>query len=83
MSSEPERQLEVEPGPAAERLDKILAEAWPDFSRSRLQALVRAGHVAVDGTPVLDVKPWMDEFAPRGEVRQPAWSRELMSRYWA
>lgn len=37
---------------------------------------------AVDGTPVLDLKPWMAEFAPRGEVRQPAWSRELMARYW-
>lgn len=38
---------------------------------------------AVDGTPVLDVKPWMQEFAPRGDVRQPAWSRELMARYWS
>ncbi len=37
---------------------------------------------AVDGSPVLDVKPWMDEFAPQGEVRQPAWTRELMARYW-
>ncbi len=37
---------------------------------------------AVDGTPVLDVKPWMQEFAPRGEVRQPDWTRELMARYW-
>jgi hypothetical protein len=24
----------------------------------------------------------MSEFLPRGEVRQPAWSRELMSGYW-
>ena len=38
---------------------------------------------AVDGTPVLDVKPWMEEFAPRGEVRQPPWSRELMVHYWS
>ena len=37
---------------------------------------------AVDGTPVLDVKPWMREFAPRGEVRQPPWTSELMARYW-
>jgi tRNA-Thr(GGU) m(6)t(6)A37 methyltransferase TsaA len=37
---------------------------------------------AIDGTPVLDVKPVMSEFLPREEVRQPAWSRELMSRYW-
>ena len=38
---------------------------------------------AVAGTPVLDVKPVLSEFLPRGAVRQPAWSRELMSRYWA
>lgn len=38
---------------------------------------------AIDGTPVLDVKPVMAEFLPRGEVRQPEWSRELMARYWS
>lgn len=38
---------------------------------------------AVDGTPVLDLKPWMSELGPRGDVRQPDWSRELMARYWA
>ena len=32
---------------------------------------------AVDGTPVLDVKPYLAEFGPRGPVRQPAWSHEL------
>jgi tRNA-Thr(GGU) m(6)t(6)A37 methyltransferase TsaA len=37
---------------------------------------------AIDGTPVLDIKPYMREFAPRGEVQQPAWSTELMSQYW-
>ena len=37
---------------------------------------------AIDASPVLDIKPYMAEFAPRGEVRQPQWSRELMSGYW-
>jgi tRNA-Thr(GGU) m(6)t(6)A37 methyltransferase TsaA len=37
---------------------------------------------AIDGTPVLDIKPYLAEFAPRGEVRQPAWSHELMAGYW-
>lgn len=37
---------------------------------------------AIDGTPVLDIKPWMDEFAPLGPTRQPAWSSELMDRYY-
>ncbi len=37
---------------------------------------------AIDGTPVFDLKPYMAEFGPRGEVRQPAWSHELMAGYW-
>jgi tRNA (adenine37-N6)-methyltransferase len=37
---------------------------------------------AVDGTPVLDLKPVMAEFAPRGELRQPAWASALMAGYW-
>ncbi len=37
---------------------------------------------AIDGTPVLDIKPVMSEFLPREEIRQPPWSRELMSQYW-
>ncbi|MGA1361799.1 MAG: tRNA (N6-threonylcarbamoyladenosine(37)-N6)-methyltransferase TrmO [Ilumatobacteraceae bacterium] len=41
-----------------------------------------AGLDAIDGTPVVDVKPWMDEFGPRSATRQPAWSRELMKDYW-
>ena len=45
--------------------------------------LVVSGLDAIDGTPVLDVKPWMAEFGPRGEVRQPPWSAELMAGYWS
>ena len=37
---------------------------------------------AVDGTPVLDVKPYMRQFAPRLPTRQPAWVDELMADYW-
>lgn len=37
---------------------------------------------AIDGSPVLDVKPFVAQFAPRGEVRQPAWMDELMRDYW-
>jgi tRNA-Thr(GGU) m(6)t(6)A37 methyltransferase TsaA len=37
---------------------------------------------AVEGTPVLDIKPIMREFLPHGEIRQPRWSRELMKNYW-
>jgi tRNA (Thr-GGU) A37 N-methylase len=37
---------------------------------------------AIDGTPVLDIKPYVREFAARGEVRQPKWVVELMRGYW-
>jgi tRNA (Thr-GGU) A37 N-methylase len=37
---------------------------------------------AIDGTPILDIKPVMNEFLPRGEVRQPQWAMELMKNYW-
>ena len=37
---------------------------------------------AIDGTPILDIKPYIAEFAPREPVRQPAWSTEVMSNYF-
>ena len=37
---------------------------------------------AIDGSPVLDIKPWVKEFEPRGSVFQPAWISELMTKYW-
>jgi len=46
------------------------------------RVLTVVGLDAVDGTPVVDIKPLMAEFLPRGPVRQPAWSRELMRDYW-
>jgi tRNA (Thr-GGU) A37 N-methylase len=37
---------------------------------------------AIDGTPVLDIKPVMTGFLPRGEIREPGWAKELMADYW-
>jgi tRNA (adenine37-N6)-methyltransferase len=37
---------------------------------------------AIDGTPVIDVKPVMREFLPRGEIAEPEWASELMKAYW-
>ncbi|WP_433511841.1 SAM-dependent methyltransferase [Nonomuraea sp. CA-143628] len=37
---------------------------------------------AIDGSPVLDLKPYMAEFGPQGEVVQPHWSTELMRNYY-
>jgi tRNA (Thr-GGU) A37 N-methylase len=45
-------------------------------------ALHVTGLDAIDQTPVLDIKPWVKEFGPRGEIRQPAWMGELMGSYW-
>ncbi|PXW27368.1 RluA family pseudouridine synthase [Paraburkholderia caballeronis] len=36
---------------AGERLDKVLAKVFPEFSRSRLQGWIEAGRVQVDGAP--------------------------------
>ena len=37
---------------------------------------------AIDGTPILDIKPYIAEFTPRGTVVQPEWISELMAGYW-
>ena len=39
------------PEARGERVDQHLARAFPDLSRSRLQGLMEAGHVRVDGRP--------------------------------
>ena len=37
---------------------------------------------AINGTPVLDIKPLIKEFLPREEIRQPVWATDLMKNYW-
>ncbi|MEH7451471.1 tRNA (N6-threonylcarbamoyladenosine(37)-N6)-methyltransferase TrmO [Gottfriedia acidiceleris] len=37
---------------------------------------------AIDGTPIIDIKPIMKEFLPKGEVKQAEWSKDLMGKYW-
>jgi len=37
---------------------------------------------AIDGTPVLDIKPVFKEFRPAGSIRQPGWATDLMKNYW-
>nr|WP_238231835.1 RluA family pseudouridine synthase [Methylobacterium sp. WL9] len=44
----------IAPEAGPERLDRVLAAAFVEISRSRLQALVRGGQVLCDGTVVLD-----------------------------
>lgn len=37
---------------------------------------------AIDGSPVLDIKPYMTEYGPKGAVEQPRWSHEIMVGYY-
>lgn len=37
---------------------------------------------AIDGTPVLDIKPVMTGFQPREDIREPEWAAEIMAAYW-
>src|ERR1700722_9050419 len=46
-----------------------------------LELTVR-GLDAIDGTPVLDIKPFATGFQPAGPGREPAWMHELMREYY-
>jgi len=46
------------------------------------RSLFVEGLDALDGTPVLDIKPVMLEYLPHGPVRQPGWTGELLKDYW-
>ncbi len=37
---------------------------------------------AIDGTPVVDIKPVFKEFQPQKEIVQPLWATDLMKNYW-
>ena len=37
---------------------------------------------AINGTPVLDIKPVIKEFLPKGEIKEPGWVKEIMKNYW-
>ena len=43
------RELRLPPEAAGRRLDQALADALPEFSRSRLKRFIDAGHLTVDG----------------------------------
>ncbi|WP_321953053.1 RluA family pseudouridine synthase [Paraburkholderia bannensis] len=48
---QPARRAEVPDELAGERLDKVLARVFPEFSRNRLQGWIEAQRVHVDGKP--------------------------------
>jgi len=57
------------------------------LSRCRLMRreknmLTVLGLDAVDGTPILDIKPWYASFGPQGSIVEPAWVEEIMKNYY-
>jgi 23S rRNA pseudouridine1911/1915/1917 synthase len=50
-ASEETRVFTAAPEGTGERLDRYLASALPEFSRSRVQDLIKQGRVTVDGVP--------------------------------
>lgn len=66
--------------PARSRPNRIGVTAVELIAADGLTLRVR-GLDAIDGTPVLDIKPYLTGFAPRGTIREPAWE-ELMAAYW-
>ena len=53
-----------------------------EFLERNNKKLIVKGLDAIDGTPIIDIKPVMKEFLPKGKVKQPNWSISLMDRYW-
>ncbi|GAB0155182.1 SAM-dependent methyltransferase [Chryseobacterium sp. Alg-005] len=37
---------------------------------------------AINGTPILDIKPVFREFQVKSEIKQPDWVGDLMKNYW-
>lgn len=51
--------------------------------RKERRTLFVEGLDAIDGTPVLDIKPVFREFLPSGEVVQPEWVSVMLKDYYA
>lgn len=54
--AEGETRLALAPEGAGDRVDAWLARLWPDLSRARIQGLIGAGKLSVDGAPVTHAK---------------------------
>lgn len=46
------------------------------------KSIVVEGLDAIDGTPILDIKPVMREFVPNDGITQPEWATNIMKEYW-
>ena len=50
--------------------------------KAEKNVLTVSGLDAIDGTPVIDIKPVFKEFLPREKIIQPEWTSRLMEKYW-
>ena len=50
-------EIQVPADSAATRLDKLLADAMPDISRSRLKALIKEGNISLNGKGYHNANP--------------------------
>lgn len=46
------------------------------------RTIIVRGLDAIDGTPVLDIKPVFKEFQRATDIKQPGWVADLMQNYW-
>jgi len=72
------RRIGVADGQAGERLDRFLAQALPDLSRSRLQQLIAKGGITREGRTIGDANT---RVKPRSPRRRPLrrWARIFRS----
>lgn len=56
----------------------LLGSSIVKLIKSEKNILTVSGLDAVNGTPVIDIKPVIKEFIPTGEITQPEWATELM-----
>lgn len=75
----PEVGIFADRGPR--RPNRIGVTICPILSVDQQELTVRSLD-AVEGTPVLDLKPVMAEFLPAKELHQPAWATTLMVDYF-
>ncbi len=61
----------------------LLGTAIVKLIKAEKNKLTVEGLDAVDGTPVIDIKPVFKEFLPEEKIKQPDWVSDLMKNYWS
>ncbi len=66
---------------AKNRPNRIGVSICELVGRKEMSLKVR-GLDAIDGTPVLDIKPWFNELITLTPIWEPRWAKELMTDYF-